>query len=545
MSRRGSRKVGLEWRADQLEEALGAGGDELDPQAVAQARRVLAKVRERWALKGGRTVVALAGATGSGKSSLFNRLAGAEVATIGARRPTTSRASAAVWGQEDAGPLLDWLGVPVRHQVPDGTEGAGALEGLVLIDLPDFDSTETSHRVEADRILERADVFVWVTDPQKYADARLHDDYLRPLQHHENVMVVVLNQTDRLPDEQAEKRVREDLARLVRADGAGEFEVIGTSARIGTGLDRLSASIAEVVARRNAAEQRLVADLRGAATELLEGVAPADPDTGSVVDADVLDALRRAAGIPVVLDAVRRDYLRQAGEHVGWPFTRWVAVFRPDPLRRLRLQQAPGAAEAGITASDVGAVLGRSSLPPPTPAARSAVQLATRQVAERTAAGLPPRWAEAVAQAAAPQDGSLADALDQAVMATPLRVRNPAWWQLFNVLQFLFALTAIAGLGWLAVLAGLGFLQVPAEAPMWGPLPAPLVLLVGGVLAGLLFAALGRALARVGSRRRRRLIGERLDGAVSTVATTHIGDPVTAVVQRHAQTRAQLQAAVG
>ena len=56
---------------------------------VAAARQIIAKVGERSALGGDHTVVALAGATGSGKSSLFNALAGLELAQIGARRPTT------------------------------------------------------------------------------------------------------------------------------------------------------------------------------------------------------------------------------------------------------------------------------------------------------------------------------------------------------------------------------------------------------------------------------------------------------------------------
>src|SRR5690606_19862618 len=68
-------------RADALRSALDIGGDELDPGASEQARTVVGRVAERWALTGSRTVVALAGATGSGKSSLFNRLAGGEVST--------------------------------------------------------------------------------------------------------------------------------------------------------------------------------------------------------------------------------------------------------------------------------------------------------------------------------------------------------------------------------------------------------------------------------------------------------------------------------
>ena len=70
--------------------AVEAGGDQLPAAESERARAVVAKVSERTALVGGHTVVALAGATGSGKSSLFNALVGTPVATVGVRRPTTS-----------------------------------------------------------------------------------------------------------------------------------------------------------------------------------------------------------------------------------------------------------------------------------------------------------------------------------------------------------------------------------------------------------------------------------------------------------------------
>lgn len=44
------------------------------------------------------------------------------------------------------------------------------------------------------------DVHVWELDPQKYADAAVHSDFLTPLALHEAVALVVLNQIDRLPD---------------------------------------------------------------------------------------------------------------------------------------------------------------------------------------------------------------------------------------------------------------------------------------------------------------------------------------------------------
>ena len=132
--------------SDALSAAVTAGGEQLPAEERRRADAVVAKVTERTALVGGHTVVALAGATGSGKSSLFNALVGTEVAKVGVRRPTTSTPTAAVWGTEPAGPLLDWLGVATRHLVDTAAQDAGqlgSLDGLVLLDLPDFDSRET------------------------------------------------------------------------------------------------------------------------------------------------------------------------------------------------------------------------------------------------------------------------------------------------------------------------------------------------------------------------------------------------------------------
>ena len=99
----------VDGRAGALQRALTLGGAALPADDVAVARKLLARVAERSRLGGDHTVVALAGATGSGKSSLFNLLVGEPVSRIGARRPTTSRASAAIWGESVPGELLDWL----------------------------------------------------------------------------------------------------------------------------------------------------------------------------------------------------------------------------------------------------------------------------------------------------------------------------------------------------------------------------------------------------------------------------------------------------
>src|SRR6185437_8432607 len=130
-------------------------------------------------LSGDHTVVALAGATGSGKSSLFNEIAGIELAAVGVRRPTTLETEACIWGTQGTSDLMDWLHLPSRHRITrESALDAGRetdLQPLVLLDLPDFDSTSLGHRDEVERLLALIDVFVWVTDPQKYADSALHD----------------------------------------------------------------------------------------------------------------------------------------------------------------------------------------------------------------------------------------------------------------------------------------------------------------------------------------------------------------------------------
>ena len=98
------------------------------------------------------------------------------------------------------------------------------LDGLVLLDLPDFDSRVREHRAEADRVLEMCDLFVWVTDPQKYADAVLHEQYVRQLAVAKATSVVVLNQVDRLAFD--ERRATADhLRKLLEHDGLADAEV--------------------------------------------------------------------------------------------------------------------------------------------------------------------------------------------------------------------------------------------------------------------------------------------------------------------------------
>ncbi len=555
-------------RSRSIGQALDVGGDRLPEAAVRQARALLAKVGERARLSGRHTVVALAGATGSGKSSLFNAISGLEIATVGARRPTTSVVTACIWGADGAQQLLDWLGVPQRHRVRHESPldlGDDQLAGLVLLDLPDHDSTELAHRLEVDRMVELVDVFVWVTDPQKYADAALHDRYLEVLSGHEAVTIVVLNQTDRLSPEDV-RDCREDLERLAGQDGLAGVRVLTTSATEGTGVDELRVQLSVAVGHRVAWRHRLSADLAASARSLRAGVADGEATIGEAHSgqdgsddgsAALVGALADAAGVPLVVRGVQDSFVRASIGAAGWPLTRWARRFRPDPLARLRLASSREAAsaarrgghdgsEALADAADLAAVIrtARSSLPGPTPAQRSRVELAGVHIADTAERGLPEPWAAAVRSAAQPPVEDVADALDQAVLAVELPTAGPAWWSFVRGLQLFLVLAAGVGLAWLVLLGAFGALRLPdPPTPTLGVIPLPTAMLIGGLLLGFVIGALVRSTAGRAGRRRAAQTRSRLTEAVAGVAETQILGPVRRVHDAHRRTREALDAA--
>lgn len=104
-------------RVDALSDAVTAARGRIYDAVLDPAAELVSRASERLTLSGEHTIVALAGATGSGKSSLFNRLTDLDLAGVGVRRPTTSWALACAWGPDGAGELLEWMGIPPRHQV--------------------------------------------------------------------------------------------------------------------------------------------------------------------------------------------------------------------------------------------------------------------------------------------------------------------------------------------------------------------------------------------------------------------------------------------
>src|SRR5215467_1309114 len=133
-----------------------SGRDAFGEKLLTDAEGVLARAGDRMRLSSSHTVVVLAGGTGSGKSSLFNRIAGADFSPVGVTRPVTKDAHACVWGDINSGAILDWLEVPGRYRYSRASaldSGEVDLAGLVLLDLPDHDSVMNQAGERANRLV--------------------------------------------------------------------------------------------------------------------------------------------------------------------------------------------------------------------------------------------------------------------------------------------------------------------------------------------------------------------------------------------------------
>jgi hypothetical protein len=521
-------------RVDALRRFVDLAEPHLPPSRLAAARRVVGRAGERLALSRAHTVVALAGATGSGKSSIFNAIAGTEFSAVGLRRPTTGASHACVWGPDQAHDLLDWLGIERRF----GRTDEDGLTGLVLVDLPDLDSVETDHHVEAGRLLSLADLIVWVLDPQKYADKVIHRQYLTAFGHHRDITVVALNKSDLLDADEVEACLA-DLGRLLEDDGLGGVPLIAASTVDGSGLEPLRVVLEKSVAARIAYLQRLSGDVSAAAADLAPTVAV--PRTGTqdkAIAADLHTALGVAAGVPLVAQATERSYVHRAVRHTGWPVTRWVRRFRADPLGRLRLGRLdPASAEAPVAATSIG---------PAAPAEKAAVGLALRAVGDRFSAGLPEPWPEASLAAARSRIDDIPDALDVAVARTDLGMsRTPLWWRAVGLLQWLFVACAAVGLVWLVLRYVLFVVGLPEPpTPQVGRVSLFTLLFVGGLLAGALLALLARPFVATAARRRRHRVAARLNDSVRQVGEELVLAPVRDVGSRYDDARSVLTAAL-
>ncbi|WP_078854563.1 YfjP family GTPase [Streptomyces sp. NRRL F-5135] len=516
----------LRARLDALGELVGLSRARLDGAILAEAGRVLDEASARQRLSSRHTVVAIAGATGSGKSTLFNAIAGVPISETGLRRPTTSAPIACTWSDGAAG-LLDRLAIPgrLRRKPLAGGDGAEELHGLVLVDLPDHDSALARHREQVDRVLALVDAVIWVVDPEKYADAALHERYLRPFAGHAEVTFVVLNQIDRLPGEAADQ-VLDDLRRLLDEDGMALGEhgepgatVFGLSALTGQGVGELRELLARFVQERAAPARRLSADVDAAAARLRPAyVAEGRAGLGERSREQFLERLARAVGAVAAGEAAEREWRRNAGRACGTPWLRLWRFYERSRVPGGRPPKAPAVVEEELTA-------------------RQRVEQAVRTVAEEASAGLPAPWAHSVREAAVRGAEGLSETLDElaARAAAPAgapdgRPPRPAWWPAAVLAQASMTLLQIFGALWL-VGQIFGVLEP-------GLLP-PVLVMSAGIVGGPLVEWACGAAARGPARRYGQDAERRLREAAAGCGRARVLDPIAAELMRYREVREQ------
>jgi len=473
-----------------------------------------------------------------GKSTLLNAIAGGQVSTAGARRPTTSEAIAWVPSarrRELAG-LLQWLGVrEVREHA------GGALGDLAVLDLPDFDSIAVEHRELVDALLPRVDAVAWVVDPEKYMDEVVHGGYLRQFAPRLRRQIVVLNRSDLLGADDA-RRVADDMRTQLGRDGAAAIEVVATRAREGaSGVKQLREWL------ESAAEAKRVVAARVSA-EALEAVRDLAARAGAseATIAPLVDSSRRERALTSVTRGTLALVDIAGLERQAVAATRFAARRRgAGPLRHVTsaVYRLLGRDRA---AADPAGFLNRWRL-------RGSLAPAVEPLREIIASSLPaapaalrPRLAALTAPASL--DDRLAKTVDGALAdeASAFRVPSSRLWPVIGAVQYVVTAVLVFAVLWFASLfvihdAPVGSITVP----YLGPVPTPVALLAVTLLVGYLFAKMLQLHAGGLGRRWARRVGARVTTEVRERIAADLLTPLDELDAWRAQLATALVSAAG
>lgn len=524
-----------------------SGSEAFLAQALEDLRRLEDQLERRDALDPRVTVVAVAGPSGTGKSTVVNTLARRNsLVTTGTHRPTTTELVAYVDADVAAAPFIELSGIPRSVSVefcssgstPFGESLGAAGESYqirsalseqcghpIVVEVPDTLLVPELAAATA-QVLETADVILWTTDSQKYADAAFHSQISAFPRHHNSYFV--LTHTEGLTETQVQT-LHQELAAIAARLGVSP-EILQISVYDDSSLARFRETVAGLTHAPEArwrgeqaaihhAAVRLSQDLELGGEEPAKQPGQAQSVSASPAETTLVDQVAQVSGLAAAQANFSKQYLQAGGFWTLWPVLNWLAGIKP--LAPSSQDSAIALGEIAVDEAAEEKPVARSTDPSPektaddsaTPAvadsstdpthtsAQTAPQTdsrnqfsahvnaagitsAARAYAVTASAQRPPKWQDFAQLKAVELSGNLVSALNLALESWKFPAR-PArtWWRLWRLGHWFWLAALLVGLLW-SLIAGVAFLgRAGTSAAVWmvGPVPFPLVVLAAAI----------------------------------------------------------------
>lgn len=528
-------------------------------QAREDLRRLENQLERRDALDPRVTVIAVAGPSGTGKSTVVNTLARRNsLVPTGMHRPTTTELVAYVDAEVTAALFLELSGIlrsvsvefcttrsnPLRDSLGMVGEGHQVRSALtqcghpIVVEVPDT-LLVPELTSAASQVLETADLILWTTDSQKYADAAFHSR-ISAFPRHPN-SYFVLTHTEGLTESQLQT-LNQELAAIAERIGVSP-EILQISLYDESSLARFRETVAELSHAPEARWRGQQAAIHHAATKLGQDLeldvtgefstqpvqAPSVASPPSPAETKLVDQVTQVSGLSAVQANFSKQYLRAGGFWTLWPVLNWLAGIKPLAHVNQDNSATPGEPEAdkpvGPSAdpspeqtadeSTTPAVADSTpDLPSVAPQADSlnrffprvnvaGITSAARTYAATASAHRPSKWVDFAQLKAVELSGNLVSALNLALESWKFPAR-PArtWWRIWRLGHWFWLAALVVGLLW-SLVAGVAFLGgAGTSAAVWmvGPVPFPLLALVVAVAGTLGWSLVGAKILHCGAR---------------------------------------------
>lgn len=528
-------------------------------QAREDLRRLENQLERRDALDPRVTVIAVAGPSGTGKSTVVNTLARRNsLVPTGMHRPTTTELVAYVDAEVTAALFLELSGIlrsvsvefcttrsnPLRDSLGMVGEGHQVRSALtqcghpIVVEVPDT-LLVPELTSAASQVLETADLILWTTDSQKYADAAFHSR-ISAFPRHPN-SYFVLTHTEGLTESQLQT-LNQELAAIAERIGVSP-EILQISLYDESSLARFRETVAELSHAPEARWRGQQAAIHHAATKLGQDLeldvtgefstqpvqAPSVASPPSPAETKLVDQVTQVSGLSAVEANFSKQYLRAGGFWTLWPVLNWLAGIKPLSHVNQDNSATPGEPKAdkpvGPSAdpspeqtadeSATPAVADSTpDLPSVAPQADSlnrffprvnvaGITSAARTYAATASAHRPSKWVDFAQLKAVELSGNLVSALNLALESWIFPAR-PArtWWRIWRLGHWFWLAALVVGLLW-SLVAGVAFLGgAGTSAAVWmvGPVPFPLLALVAAVAGTLVWSLVGTKILHCGAR---------------------------------------------